>query len=68
MTYSPAEIVAKKSKGQSAPRTKTNTRGMLKVKGLDINDNQDEFGADRNFELRPSISPSKEKKKKCCSS
>jgi len=38
---------------------------MLKVKGLDINDN-DDFAGDRNFELRPSVNKDKVKKKKCC--
>lgn len=57
-------------KVQSGPKTKTNTRGMLKVKGLDINDNQEDFGGDRNFELRPSVNNSnkKKEKKKCCGS
>ena len=47
-------------------RAKTNTRGMLKVKGLDINDDQEDFAGDRNFELRPTVKDGKNKKKKCC--
>ena len=43
-----------------------NTRGLLKVKGLDVNDNDDDFAGDRNFELRPSVKKSEKKKKKCC--
>ena len=35
------EIVAQKLKSKGEKKTKTNTRGMLQVKGLDIGDDDD---------------------------
>jgi len=55
----------KRNKGAAVP-SKMNTRGLLKVKGLDINENEEDFAGDRNFELRPSVKKLEKKKKKCC--
>lgn len=48
------EIVAQKLKNKGEKKTKTNTRGMLQVKGLDIGDD-DDIGSNKNFGLRPSV-------------
>ena len=42
---------------------KMNTRGMLNVKGIDINDDDDKTGG---FDLRSSKKDPKKKKKGCC--
>lgn len=63
----PLEIVSNKMKNKSSKPTKTNTRGMLQVKGLDINDDDDFNNSNRNFALRPSVDRrADKKKKKCC--
>lgn len=51
-----------KNKGEK--KTKTNTRGMLQVKGLDIGDDDDFNGSNKNFGLRPSVDHKNAKKKK----
>ena len=50
------EIVSQKMKNKGEKKTKTNTRGMLQVKGLDIGDD-DDFNdrSNKNFGLRPSV-------------
>ena len=50
------EIVQQKMKNKGEKKTKTNTRGMLQVKGLDIGDD-DDFNdrSNKNFGLRPSV-------------
>lgn len=61
------EIVAQKMKRSGEKKTKTNTRGMLQVKGLDIGDDDDFNGSNKNFGLRPSVdNKSFKKKKKFC--
>ena len=54
----------KKGQGQR----KLNTRGMMNVKGIDVNDD-DDFSGPRAFQLRPSVGDSvrsdKKKKKGC---
>lgn len=54
-------------------KTKTNTRGMLNVKGLDLEDDEDDFANRQytSFPLRPSVvgaGKAPKKKKKCCGS
>ena len=54
-------------------KTKTNTRGMLNVKGLDLEDDEDDFANRQytSFPLRPSVAgngKAPKKKKKCCGS
>lgn len=54
-------------------KTKTNTRGMLNVKGLDLEDDEDDFANRQynSFPLRPSVKEfgkGQKKKKKCCGS
>jgi len=58
------EIVAQKLKNKGEKKTKTNTRGMLQVKGLDIGDDDDFNGSNKNFGLRPSVDQKNLKKKK----
>ena len=61
------EIVQQKMKNKGEKKTKTNTRGMLQVKGLDIGDD-DDFNdrSNKNFGLRPSVDQKQKKKKKMC--
>ena len=53
-------------------KTKTNTRGMLNVKGLDLEDDEDDFANRQynSFHLRQSVKEfgGQKKKKKCCGS
>ena len=54
-------------------KTKTNTRGMLNVKGLDLEDDEDDFANRQynSFPLWPSVKEfgkGQKKKKKCCGS
>ena len=54
----------KKNQGQR----KLNTRGMMNVKGIDVN-NDDDFSGPKAFQLRPSVGNSligEKKKKKSC--
>ena len=61
------EIVQQKMKNKGEKKTKTNTRGTLQVKGLDIGDD-DDFNdrSNKNFGLRPSVDQKQKKKKKMC--
>jgi len=56
---------------KTAGGRKLNTRGMMNVKGIDVNDDDNDFAGPRAFQLRPSIGdnnrPDKKKKKKGCS-
>ena len=64
LLFKPIEIVAQKLKNKGEKKTKTNTRGMLQVKGLDIGDDDDFNGSNKNFGLRPSVDQKQMKKKK----
>jgi len=57
-----AGIVLGKAANKQNRKLKTNTRGMINVQGIDIEDDEN----NRGFEIRGSEYKPKTKKKKCC--
>lgn len=57
-------IVAGKAANRQQRKLKTNTRGMINIQGIDIEDDENNNGG---FEIRASERrPKRDKKKKCC--
>ena len=56
-------IVASKAANKNNRKLKTNTRGMMNVQGLDIEDDENNGSG---FEIRGSEYKKKKQKKKCC--
>ena len=62
-----AGIVVRKEKTKGTKKVMKHTRGMMKVEGLDLNDDEDAFGGPGAVKLRPSVSSRKsDAKKKGC--